>query len=121
MIVKFLQSIGRWIRLRLWPSRSPQPTASPSPFRRRPRKVLALARWEADGGAAPALHWVPCHPATIARFKATVVCDRGHALTLKQHAVDAQGAVWPSVVCRAPGCEFHCYVRLERWTGGAIE
>lgn len=119
MIVQFLQSFGRWIRQRLWPNRSPQTTASP--LRRRPRNVLALACWEADGEPTPALHWVPCHPTTAARFKATVVCDRGHALTLKQHAVDAQGAVWPSVVCPALGCEFHRYVQLDGWTGGAYE
>ena len=121
MIAQFLRSIGRSFRQWVWLSRPPQANRPPSPVRRHPRKVLALTRWNASGEPPAALYWVPCHPATAARFKATIVCDRGHALTLKQHAVDAQGAVWPSVVCPTPGCEFHRYVQLDGWTGGAFE
>lgn len=112
MIAQFLRSIGRWFWQWVGPIRSPLPS------RCRPRNVLVLTRWNASGECPPPLHWVPCHPATAARFKATVVCNRGHALTLKQHTVDAQGAVWPSVVCPMPGCEFHRYVQLDGWMGG---
>ena len=121
MTAQFLRSIGRWLRQWVWPSRSPQANRPLSPVRRRPRNVLVLTRWNANGEPPSALHWAPCHPDTAARFKATVVCDRGHALTLKQHAVDAQGAVWPSVVCATPGCEFHRYIQLDGWTGAAFE
>lgn len=121
MIAQFLRSIGRslrqWVRLS-WP---PQANRTLSPVRRRPRNVMAMTRWNASGEPPPALHWVPCHPATTARFKATVVCDHSHAFTLKHHAVDAQGTVWPSVVCPTPGCEFHRYVQLDGWTGGDFE
>lgn len=119
--MRFLQSIALWIRQQLWSRRFTQAAALPPTLRHRPRNILALARWEADGESAPALHWVPCHAATAARFKATIVCDRGHASTLKQHAVDEQGAVWPSVVCSVPGCEFHRYVQLDDWTGETFE
>lgn len=121
MSAKYLRAIGHWIRQRLWPSQSTGATALLSPVRTEPRNVLTLARWEAGGGPTPALHWVPCHPATAARFKATAVCNRGHVLTLKQHAVNAQGAVWPSVVCPALGCEFHRYIRLDGWSDGALD
>jgi len=109
MIAQFLRSICRWAQQKFWPSQC------------QPRSILVIARWDANDEPTPALHWAPCHPATVARFKATVVCDRGHALTLRQHAIDAQGVVSPSVVCPAPGCDFHRFVQLDQWANGFIE
>lgn len=121
MIAEWLRSIVRSVPRWMLPNRASRPNRPPVPIRRRPANVLVLKRWSVSGAPTPPLHWVPCHPATVARFKATVVCSRGHTMTLKQHAVDADGAVWPSLVCHAPGCEFHRYVQLDGWTGGAYD
>ncbi|MCJ2086731.1 hypothetical protein MKK88_12110 [Methylobacterium sp. E-005] len=39
---------------------------------------------------------------------------------LRDHTVEADGRVVPSIVCNAPGCDFHEIVRLEGWTGGRL-
>ncbi len=68
----------------------------------------------------PPLHWVPCHPATIHRFKATMACPAGHVLTLRIHSIKSDGSLAPSVVCPVERCTFHEYVRLADWTFGSI-
>lgn len=83
----------------------------------RPR--LSLREWSSDG-LPPPMMWKACHPRTRATFKAELTCDNGHAVSLKGHAISADGVVSPSVVCLAQGCDFHDFVRLEGWTAGAI-
>lgn len=68
----------------------------------------------------PPMHWVPCHPSTIRRFKATMACPEGHVLTLRIHTITPDGTVAPSVVCPGRGCSFHAYVRLVDWTFGFV-
>jgi hypothetical protein len=68
----------------------------------------------------PPMHWAPCHPLTIRRFKASMTCPHGHGLTLCGHTIAQNGDVSPSVVCPFPGCSFHEYVRLDRWSFGAL-
>ena len=82
---------------------------------------LGIPRFNGMSAAAPPLSWTACHPSTIRRFKAQLTCSAGHGLVLKNHAIDAAGNVYPSVVCRFPGCKFHSYVRLQQWDLGAIE
>ncbi len=67
------------------------------------------------------MQWAPCHPSTIRHFKASMTCPYGHGLTLGNHSIAATGKVLPSVVCPSPGCSFHAYVRLDRWTFGALQ
>jgi hypothetical protein len=71
-------------------------------------------------GQAPPLHWKACHPSTQRRFKADLTCSRGHGISLKNHRIEADGRVVPSVVCLAPGCDFHEYVSLDGWNGGRL-
>ncbi|MFT6669083.1 MAG: hypothetical protein ACJAVZ_000531 [Afipia broomeae] len=66
------------------------------------------------------MHWKPCHPATVRRFKAQFACPNGHGIILKGHSIDADGTVHPSVVCPVPACDFHDFVRLSRWDAGSI-
>ncbi|MES1197318.1 MAG: hypothetical protein ABUL55_01720 [Pseudomonadota bacterium] len=74
-----------------------------------------------DGkGQPPAGYWAPCHPATMRRFKAQMTCTAGHALALNSHSIAEDGRVFPSIVCRAPGCDYHEIVRLDGWNFGSI-
>lgn len=68
----------------------------------------------------PPMQWSACHPSTIRRYKATMTCSNGHTLTLRQHVIERDGTVWPSVRCPKKGCPFHAYVRLNNWTFGRI-
>lgn len=106
-----------WIKKllqRYWRSGAAKPT--PVVTRRQIFTIPHLSK-----GAAPvALSWTDCHPTTIQRFKAEMRCSNGHAVTLKNHRVDRDGLVSPSVVCREPLCGFHEFVRLEGWTAGPI-
>jgi hypothetical protein len=74
----------------------------------------------AGASEAPPMHWKPCHPATVKRFKAEFACPNGHGIILKGHSIDADGTVHPSVVCPAPACDFHDFVRLSRWDAGPV-
>lgn len=64
--------------------------------------------------------WLPCHPRTRAQFKAEMICASNHRLVLTGHRIAADGGVYPSVVCQAPGCGYHEYVRLLGWDGGDL-
>lgn len=108
MLTRFLNALRQWL-----PSR-----------RATPREA---SRWDAvtirlfnGDGMPPPRHWKACHPRTVRRFKAHLTCAKGHALVLSEHAISVDGAVWPSVVCKAPRCSFHEFVRLEGWSGGSL-
>jgi hypothetical protein len=49
-----------------------------------------------------------------------MACTYGHLLTLREHSIEADGMVSPSVLCPEPDCTFHAYVRLEGWNGGSV-
>lgn len=76
-------------------------------------------RW-GEAGSPPPLMWKDCHPRTRATFKAELTCSRGHSVSLRGHSIAADGTVSPSVVCLAPGCDFHDFVRLEGWHSGPL-
>jgi hypothetical protein len=50
-----------------------------------------------------------------------MACPSGHTLTLREHSIDEDGIVMPSVVCPNYKCRFHSYVRLVGWTFGAFD
>jgi len=64
--------------------------------------------------------WKECHARARATFKAELTCSNGHAVSLRGHHIDEDGAVSPSVVCRAVGCDFHDWVRLDAWSAGEV-
>jgi hypothetical protein len=64
--------------------------------------------------------WKDCNPRTRAVFKAELTCSGGHGVSLRTHSIAPDGTVRPSVVCMAPGCAFHDFVRLEGWSAGAL-
>lgn len=68
----------------------------------------------------PPMHWAPCHPSTMRKFKASMTCPYGHGLTLGQHSIASTGEVFPSVICPANGCTFHEFVKLDHWTLGEL-
>lgn len=86
---------------------------------RRPYPLTALKE-HAGEGRPEKLHWKASHPSTIKRFKAEVTCSRGHGIALRDHTIEADGRVIPSIVCRTPGCDFHEVVRLEGWRSGRV-
>ena len=84
------------------------------------RRRLTIGRYGNPSDRPPPLHWTPCHPSTIGRFKATMACANGHVITLRSHTITSDGTVIPSVVCPAKRCMFHAYIRLEDWTFGLV-
>lgn len=96
-----------------WAPRPSRPRPAPTE-RYAPRARIRVAHWQGTG-PAPAGQWNACHPSTEHIFKAELTCPRGHRLTLKGHAISAEGQVQPSVVCRHPGCDFHEFVVLDNW------
>jgi len=86
---------------------------------RRSYPLVVFKRHEGEGRPSE-LHWKASHPKTIKRFKAEVTCSRGHAIALRDHTVEADGRVIPSIVCKEAGCDFHEVVRLEGWSSGRI-
>lgn len=92
---------------------------TPTHVARRSFPTIALRQHLGDG-RPPELHWKASHPSTIRRFKAEVTCSIGHSITLRDHSVEADGRVIPSIVCKQPGCDFHEIVRLEGWASGRI-
>lgn len=95
--------------------REPLPTHA----RERAQPVVELKQWDGPGRPPP-LMWKGCHPRTRPIFKAELTCPNGHGVSLRGHAINASGKVSPSVVCLTPGCSFHEFVRLEKWSAGAI-
>lgn len=83
------------------------------------RTVVSLRRWTGPDRPPP-LIWKDCHPRTRAAFKAELTCSNGHGVSLRSHAIASDGRVSPSVVCLAPNCGFHEFVRLEGWSAGAL-
>jgi hypothetical protein len=68
-------------------------------FGRLLRKRTRFKRFNGPPGSSPRpLHWSPCHPATLARFKATLTCPNGHALTLREHSVRPDGLTRPVIL-----------------------
>ena len=91
----------------------------PRPVQRSAHRV-AIRRYAAVTADPPPLHWTPCHPSSVRRFKASITCPNGHGLTLRGHSVASNGDVSPSVVCPDRNCDFHAFIRLKRWTFGAV-
>jgi len=89
------------------------------PIVRRYFPIMSLRRYTGEG-KPPRLEWKASHPSTIKRFKAEVTCSRGHGIALRNHTVEADGRVVPSIVCLEPGCDFHEIVRLDGWAAGRI-
>jgi hypothetical protein len=50
-----------------------------------------------------------------------MACPSGHVLTLREHSIEEDGTVVPSVVCPNTGCRFHNYVRLVGWSFGQLD
>ena len=90
-------------------------------FARGVRGRVAIRRFAAVSADPPPMHWAPCHPSTVRRFKASMTCPNGHGLTLRGHSIASNGDVSPSVVCPELGCAFHEFVRLKRWSFGAMQ
>lgn len=93
-------------------------------FRKRPtasvldlggRRVLLIKRNAKFSLEPPKGFWSPCHPSTARVFKASMTCSSGHTLTLRNHSVAADGMVTPSVVCLVEDCDFHEWVKLDKW------
>lgn len=117
----------RWIdRFLQWllpaPPKAERKLPSPSPRPQQYRPVVWAARPVPQAakldGKGPS--WIACHPRTRARFKAEMICSRGHRLVLTNHRIKADGSVFPSVVCRTRGCTYHEVVRLVDWDGGEL-
>ena len=100
----------RWVRSFFSKPRTPY----------RGRRIVTVACCKQITPDPPPMHWAPCHPSTMQRFKASMTCPNGHGLTLRDHSIAKTGEVTPSVVCPVSGCAFHEFVRLDRWTFGAL-
>lgn len=108
-----------WLRS-LFRGKPKEGFAKPSrPVHRFVWPIIDIPKFEQSGDPPP-MHWKACHPSTVKRFKAEMTCSEGHGLVLKGHTVAVDGRVSPSVVCRAPGCSFHAFVRLAGWTFGNV-
>lgn len=81
--------------------------------------VRGIHRYDGPSDPPP-MHWKPCHPSTMRRFKAEMTCSAGHSLVLRSHQIAEDGRVQPSVVCTVPGCSFHEFVRLQTWEFGDL-
>jgi len=103
---------------RLWPKPSSEAPRTERPGE--PQHRAVSVRPYDGGNRPPPLHWKACHPSTVSRFKAEMTCSQGHVLVLKDHTVTAEGWVTPSVVCKARGCTFHEFVRLDGWVAGHL-
>ena len=88
-------------------------------FFKRPKSLPVVRAPDGSNRPGP-MQWLPCHPSTLKRFKATMACPKGHLLTLGSHRITKAGSVSPSVICPAKGCSFHAYVKLRGWTFGLV-
>lgn len=119
-IIRFLGGPAREANASAPPRSITTPSATAARREYQPRYPLrSLARHHGDG-RPPRLQWKPSHPSTIARFKAEVTCSQGHGITLRDHTIEADGRVVPSIVCKQPRCSYHEVVRLEGWDAGRI-
>lgn len=113
---KWLQGLQKTLRQtahRVWK------VGHAGPFSRRHHRRVKKCR-DNSATSPPPLNWIACHPSTRHVFKATMACPYGHVLTLRIHTIAKDGTVSPSVICSAPGCSFHEYVRLIGWTFGEV-
>ena len=110
MLWQWLSAICRW--LCSWFAARPGPPVETG------LRYISIARFDEITTDPPTMHWAPCHASVMTRFKASMTCRNGHGLTLGGHTIAADGTVHPSVVCPAPGCSFHEFVRLDRWSFG---
>jgi hypothetical protein len=113
VLLRLLAAIDAWIRS-LFDRRPREPQAYPG------RRYVSVARFPEVTADPPRMHWAPCHQSAIRRFKASMTCPNGHGLTLRGHSIAPSGEVSPSVVCPTHGCNFHEFVRLDRWSFGAL-
>jgi hypothetical protein len=112
MIWRFVAAIYQWLRSLF--GRQPTPSVGPDD------RYVRIARFDRVATDPPRMHWAPCHPSVLKRFKASMTCPNGHGLTLGGHTVAADGIVHPSVVCPTAGCSFHEFVKLDRWSFGEV-
>lgn len=115
--------ITRLLRQLLAVSRNTEgyrPSPPPPSRQYQPAKWVARPVPRANEPETNGPSWIACHPRTRARFKAEMICSRGHRLVLSNHRIKADGSVFPSVVCRARGCTYHEVVRLVDWDGGDL-
>jgi hypothetical protein len=113
MLRWLLDLLRRWI---FGGARVPTPSRTEPPPAREWRRFQPLSLKRFDGaGKPPPLHWKPCHPRTAHLFKAEITCEHGHGIVLGGHEIRTDGSVDPSVVCKAPGCRFHTFVKLAGW------
>lgn len=54
------------------------------------------------------------------RVSVYVVCPACGKTSTILHAIAADGALSPSLVCPHAGCTWHVFVRLVGWTGGHV-
>jgi hypothetical protein len=94
-------------------------THEPTAVQRWPRPTIILERW-AGPDRPPPLTWKECNPRTRIIFKAELTCANGHGVSLRGHSIAPDGTVSPSVVCLERKCDFHDFVRLDGWSGGAL-
>jgi hypothetical protein len=115
-MLRWLISIWEW----LFHSERKQPAqvATGAPLYK--SNIISIRRYTGNEDPPP-LYWKACHPSTMKRFKAEMTCSRGHGMVLKQHAVYADGRVFPSVVCLEHECNFHEFVRLDTWDFGPLQ
>jgi hypothetical protein len=113
-----LASAIRWLTGLLTRKTIPR-TRDVEKFHRKRPSITNVCRYRGAGNPPP-LTWKACDPATIRCFKAVLTCPNGHTMTLRAHAIESNGAVSPSVVCRTTGCAFHDFVRLTDWDLGRL-
>jgi hypothetical protein len=96
-------------------------TAPSTPTQEQPRwRRVTVMPYDIVTPDPPPMHWAPCSAQSMANFKASMTCPNGHGLILRNHRIASDGAVFPSVVCPNPQCDFHEFVQLEGWHYGAF-
>lgn len=116
--MRMMGALLRWI-VDLWRQLFHRDHITSAPASEIKHGPIPLARYDGPNQPPP-MHWKPCHPRTVTRFKAHMTCDAGHPIILKDHVIFADGTVKPSVICNSRGCRFHEFVKLSDWTGGEI-
>jgi hypothetical protein len=62
------------------------------------------------------LHWRPYRSQT--EDSAVMTCPNGHEINLTDFRIEADGAIYPRVVCGASRCNFERFVMLQHWPAG---